>query len=433
MKSFENKIGKKLIHRLIFIYFSVSFSFVHLPLAQFHHSLGSLFNYVSSLFIFIFICILLYSGKSLDKQGINIFNIAFFALGLILFLQIIALLPFYENTKYVEFVQRSLSSSISHIATYASISLIICGAIYSDFDYRGLVSASKISIRILILFLFFEMISTTFSIEPFKSIFNFIAPLIHYRSEVDDFGGRIRGFSNEPSYLAVVVIFLVSILLLDKSRDISKNYFSIFLLSLLSAVSLSKNLLIGIAVLLLVHSIFYKKFLLQLLILIPLLFYYFYLTTISLDGYSWQYEEFGYDISTITRVGSWYAAWTGFISSPIIGNGIGLAGKLIPDFYPDWFFISSEANDWKDASAVYGTPVFSNTLRLLFEMGILGIIFFGFLIYSLVRLSNCRSFFAHDNFLLIIGFLLCYSMVDVLTYWPWFVALAIKRDMSYVR
>ena len=243
----------------------------------------------------------------------------------------------------------------------------------------------------------------------------------------------MRGFSNEPSYMAVVVVFLTTILLIDNTRPKKTNYFFLVVVLVLSAASLSKNLLGGVMVLLVFHAFYYKKIFPAIFLLIALSVAYFMYATTQVEGIQWQYEAYGYDISTITRVGSWVAAWDGFINSPFIGNGYGLAGGVLHKFYPEWFYISPEAADWEAASVSFATPVFSNIFRVMFESGFLGLTLVFGSIYFLIRVSNRRKLLSHDNVMLVCAFLLCFGMVDVMSYWPFYVALGIRRSLSEVR
>lgn len=193
---------------------------------------------------------------------------------------------------------------------------------------------------------------------------------------------------------------------------------------------MSKNVLIGAFIVLLINCIYIKRLIIPTALLLCYLIFMFILMTSELDAYVSQYKSLGFDISTITRVGSWTAAWYGFLDSPFLGNGMGLAGKFLPNYYPEWFYISPESNDWSLASINFGTPVFSNLFRVLFEGGIFGAGCIVYFVISLVRLSNSRSLLSRDNFLLLSGFFLAFMMVDQLTYWPIFVALGLNRSVN---
>jgi hypothetical protein len=231
----------------------------------------------------------------------------------------------------------------------------------------------------------------------------------------------------------VVIIYLSAILLIDNTRSRRQNYMLLGCLVVVSAASVSKNVLVGIIFLLIIHSIFYRHLIPVIALAVACIVLFFIYSTSQIDGIQWQYDEYGVDFSTITRVGSWVAALTGFLDAPLLGNGIGLAGGLITKFYPDWFYVSPEALDWESASVNYGSPVFSYVFRILFEMGLAGAIFFLQMIYLLIRCSNRRSVFSHDNFLLFSGFLLTCAMVDAMSFWPFYAALGIPRGNEDVR
>jgi hypothetical protein len=423
-------INRGAARKLLFFYFLATFSYAHLPLANIHHSLGSLFNYVFFL-ISIFVLVIAIRAKIFYRRECVFLFFSVFLLTLIFGLQVIFIYPGVSDGN--SFLTRSLGSIASTLASYLGIFLAVCLAKYCNFTFRHMSAACFYSLAILCGYLFIETLGVQFNLEPFGTVVVFFSKYLNYRDEVDSLGGRVRGFSNEPSYMAVVVVFLTTILLIDNTRSKKTNYIFLVVVLVLSAASLSKNLLGGVMVLLVLHAFYYRKIFPIIFLLIALSIAYFVYATTQVDGIQWQYEAYGYDISTITRVGSWVAAWDGFVDSPFIGNGYGLAGGILHKFYPEWFYVSPEAADWEAASVLFATPVFSNIFRVMFESGVLGLIFIFGSIYFLVKGSNRRKILSHDNVMLVCAFLLCFGMVDVMSYWPFYVALGIRRSLFEVR
>jgi hypothetical protein len=359
------------------------------------------------------------------------------AIKLTIFYLLIALLQIYilliNNTIDLEEKSfRILISTISYTITSIHIISIVSLANLSGFNFKDAMKAIKISSFILIIYMTIELLSGTYDITPFNDFINIVTPFIQYRSDLEDVSGRIRGFSNEPSYLGVVIVFLISTLLVFSNNKL-KDYIFIFIILFLSSFSMSKNILIGAIFILVINFFYFKKILVPTILLIIYLCYKFYIMTSSLDAYMAQYQNLGYDISTITRVGSWVAAWNGFLDSPIFGNGFGIAGKYLQYYYPQWFFNSPEASGWLAASENYGAPVFNSLFRVLFEGGIAGLVCLIYFIISLIRLSNNRSILTKDNAILLAGFSMAFMMVDQLSYWPFYVVLGLCRSNNIIQ
>jgi hypothetical protein len=115
---------------------------------------------------------------------------------------------------------------------------------------------------VLSLYLVVEIIGIRYSLEPFSSIVDIVSEYLNYRDEARQSGGRVRGFTNEPSYLAVVIIFLISVLLVDKSRSKNVNYLLVFCMVAISSAAVSKNLVIGLSIVLFIHALYFRRLLL---------------------------------------------------------------------------------------------------------------------------------------------------------------------------
>lgn len=420
--------GRSLGIILLSLYFGLSFSYVHLPAVNIHHSLGSLFNY-----LFPFIAVLTLANPVWNRKkylrDFGLVGSSFVILGLLLVLQMIFILPGMDKSNTLVKVYASMAGSLM---VYAGLSLALCLARLSGFQFAHLSRASFWALIVLLAYQGIEVLGGMFGIEPFLTVLQASAEYLNYRDDFDISAGRIRGFSNEPSYMAVVVIFFSSIVLIDKTRSAKINYVLLALIALMSAAAVSKNIIAGILILMAVHFIYYRKWL-PVFVLAALMYVgIFAYSVLQMEGMRWQYTEFGVDTSTITRVGSWVAAWNGFLESPIIGNGYGLAGGILDKFYPDWFFMSPDADQWASKGEDFAIPVFNNFFRIIFEAGLFGVALLISNIYFLVRSSNTRGFLAHDNAILVCALLLCLGMVDVLSFWPVYLALGIRRDASEV-
>jgi hypothetical protein len=420
-----------IIRALFSLYFLSTFSYVHLPFAVYHHSLGSLFNYFGGLIILLsvfYIPLLKFSRH----EAWLLFSISSVLMIDVICQGLVAFIDGFTHTE-PEMLLRSFKAFFGMLLPLISVIYFIKVAEESSFSFKYLSEYSRYSLYILLLYLIVEVLGSKYGVEPFRYIVAFVSKYLNYRDEMISLAGRIRGFSNEPSYMAVPVIFLVTILLIDKNINNVWRYFLLLLLFAVSAVSLSKNLLIGLVVLSLLHGFYYRKAIPYMILLVSVFIFIFYINIEENIGIRLQYESHGIDYSTVTRVGSWVAAWEGFLDYPIFGRGLGLAGKFIVDYYPKWFYLSPEASKWVAASENIAAPVFSNLFRLLFEMGAMGVIILFIIIYGFTRKSNDRSLLSHDNILIITGYILSYCMVDVLTYWPWYILLGLRRNIWEVR
>ena len=409
----------------------MSFSYAHLPLASLHHSLGSLFNYVG----FVLVCVAVTKLAQLRFERTEVIALSGCLVILIAAVlgQALKSLMFRSGSAEADLVVHSALTFPSAVLPLVAVLLIVRLASMTSFTFRDLAHATRFATIILCGYLAIELLGARFEIEPFATIVRLVSRYLNYRDDLDMLGGRLRGFSNEPSYLAVVVVFMCAVVLVDNTVSDLKRYSLLMVVLALSSASLSKNIFVGLMVLLIVHALYFRRLIPMMAIVLATLVALFYANLGQSEAILQQYEDFGIDISTLTRVGSWVAAWNGFLENPLFGNGLGLTGKLLVAHYPEWFYSSPEASQWEVASAAFGTPVFSNLFRTLFELGLFGVVFVAFQLFSFTRISNSRSLLAHDNAILLTAFLVSYGMVDVLTFWPWYAALAIRRPAGEVR
>lgn len=412
-----------IIKYCLFFFFVFSFSYAHLPFEKYHHGLSSLFNYVIPLLILLIV--INYKKIFISKYLKLIIILSLFYI--IISLIQIGKLFFYNSVDFNEKSLHIFTTALIYIVLLTQVIAIIGLANFYNFNFLNAISAIKISSIILIIYLLIELIGNIYKLSPFDELMARLTPFLQYRLGLDYSTTRLRGLSNEPSYLGVVIVFLISALLSLKNITY-KDYILIILLIILASFSMSKSILISIIIILILCSFYNRKIIFPSFFIITSLVYHFYIQTLSLDSYVVQYKDLGYDISTITRVGSWAAAWNGFLDAPVFGHGFGVAGKDLLNYYPEWFFKSPEALIWIDLENNYGIPVFSNLFRVLFEGGLFGAIFFIYFISCLIRFSNNRSYFSQDNALLIVGFSLAFMMVDQLSYWPFFIILGLNRS-----
>jgi O-antigen ligase len=417
---FSTAIMRTLLAWTVFL----SFSYVHLPLVAIHHSLGSLFNF--PLFVLILVAgtnIVL--GDSFPRALLRYFVCYAFCTILVL---IGSFMLFNGLLGSSDPAQTKLC--VSAISNLWLPLLVVCIGYATHtcrYSIEDLYAHSHIPTRILVSFLCFEFAAVGLKLPLISDLYQAMLPVLQYRTDSDAFAGRVRGLSNEPSYLAIVVIFLTTIHLLTYLRGNKKALVYVLLLGAIGVVSLSKNLLLSLVVLISVTSVLNKgaaKYGIPFLGLLGLIFFYF---LQSNEGIYWQYRENGIDFSTLTRIGSWHAAFSGFLDSPVFGWGPGSAGYLLDRFYPSYFFMSNDADHWIEQKEVFGIPVFNYFFRSLFEYGLVGLLFLIYLCALSTRACGSR-FFSRENVLILVAFFLVINMTDNLTYWPFIILLFAGRD-----
>jgi hypothetical protein len=402
----------------------LSFSYVHLPLVAIHHSLGSLFNFPLFLLILAVGCNIAL-GDSFPRALLRYF--VFYAFCTILVL--IGSFFFFQGLLGSSDPAQTklLVSAVSNLWLPLLVLFIGYATHKCRYSIKDLYAHSHIPTRILLSFLCFEFAAIGLKLPLISDLYEAMLPFLQYRTDSDAFAGRVRGFSNEPSYLAIVVIFLTTIHLLTYMRGNKKALVYVLLLGAIGVVSLSKNLLLSLVILISITVVLQKgaaKYGIPFLVLLGLIFSYF---LQSNEGIYWQYRENGIDFSTLTRVGSWHAAFSGFLDSPLFGWGPGSAGYLLDRFYPSYFFLSNDADHWIEQKEVFGIPVFNYFFRSLFEYGVVGLLFLSYLCALSAKACGAR-FFSRENVLVFVAFFLVINMTDNLTYWPFVILLFARRD-----
>lgn len=212
-------------------------------------------------------------------------------------------------------------------------------------------------------------------------IYNFLDELLH--DHENDYFGKyvVRSLAFEPSYLALPIAFLLPIALLGnnlysgiKSKFVlcgliflsiisgSRTGIVVTILQLIVSFLIGKNLVITNS-----NKNFFRRYLLLFLLLSLFLMSYETIMSLTIINET--------SISNVERMGSWLASLLVFLDNPFIGVGLGLSGGFIADYYPDFFYLSYNANKWADYSDQFGSSVFAMLPRLIAELGIVGFTF----------------------------------------------------------
>lgn len=214
-----------------------------------------------------------------------------------------------------------------------------------------------------------------------------------FRYSVDPYTTpRLRGFTQEPSYLGMVIAVLYPLVLLRLEKRVSVSTLVLLLgLWICLFFSLSKT---GLATCILITLFWALRRMRSTFILVAVgsmttfVAVYFGALDLLLEGneaYLNQWTEDGIDISTLTRVGHMVAALNLWLDNLLMGAGLGQSGYFLPDYYPDWIWASPEAPMWAAAAANGGVPTFAFLPKLLAEIGLIGAVFLLIKTWPLLR------------------------------------------------
>lgn len=188
---------------------------------------------------------------------------------------------------------------------------------------------------------------------------------------------RLRGFTQEPSYLGMVIATLYPICLIRFNRRLT-ILGGILILGLWTCLifSMSRTGILACLVMTGLVLLGWPKRLLMLIsagVALGLAWSSFpQLSAGKLLSFSWL-PSTTTDGSTMVRIAHIFASINTWLANPLLGVGLGQAGFILPNFYPPWYGPGSpEFEVWSKAAAWGGTPSLSFLPRLLAEVGILG-------------------------------------------------------------
>ncbi|KFN39676.1 hypothetical protein KN63_01790 [Smithella sp. F21] len=227
---------------------------------------------------------------------------------------------------------------------------------------------------------YFENISAAY-------LLNYLEPIFHDRAYSEsDSVFRVRGYAFEPSYFSLYIAF-VSPWLFSYLINFSSSKFKPFslLILLFTIIIFTKSRITYVVFFIEFASFvflafrfrltdnFKKEFFLLFLVMSGMLvmslinYDSIFLTIQSLTSFESK------DISNIDRLASIHSAFLLGFDHTIFGVGYGLAGAYLPDYYPNYAFLSYQMTEWASArEKCLGAPVFSMLPRLIAETGFIG-------------------------------------------------------------
>lgn len=355
-------------------------SFNHLPLTQVHFLLGSApYYFLVVLGIFL-----------LARNGLVASRPLFVAFLLVLaacMLSICANLPkiVYTESLRASGSARAVTTTLSWVIYFgfAAVCFSVAGREKLDFlFFRRMV---VLSFTLLLPYYFLEILTIQGN-SAAESILRALEAVLHVPS-VEGFAPRVRGLTQEPSYLGVYLAFAYP-WLLSFAEGIGWIWGGALVGSvwIVAVYSLSKTALGTLLLLTIIYAfarasrLSFKR-ILGLSILGLMLVLAVYISSDALYEQNiaiWllQYEESGVDFSTITRFGSQFAAIGLWLDNIVFGVGPGFSGAYLPDYYPNWMLANSnEIQVWTALSKEnLGAPTFSIYTRILAEYGVFGAI-----------------------------------------------------------
>lgn len=254
-------------------------------------------------------------------------------------------------------------------------------------------------------------------------------------------GNRLRAFTQEPSYLGMVIATVYPICLIRLNQKVTApNFilvlglwicllFSVSRIGILSCCILTVLILLG----------WPKRLLIMILFGLILACLYFFLPALEghgLRAFSWTpvFKQSGLDGSNITRLAHTVATYKAWIGNFLFGNGLGQLGYVLPQFYPSWYGPGSpEFEIWAPKAAFGGTPSLSFLPKLLAEIGLIGL---GILIiWAMPALKNTINSFKNNDLvkkytLSFAGFLLASFGVEGYLFLPSWLIFALILGVS---
>ncbi|QWD04214.1 hypothetical protein G6720_01675 [Polynucleobacter paneuropaeus] len=195
-------------------------------------------------------------------------------------------------------------------------------------------------------------------------------------------GNRLRGFTQEPSYLGMVISVLYPICFIRLNEKFTlprlllvgglwtclifamtrTGLITCLLLTILVMMAWPKRLLIG-TICLGILGILWFQF--------PILRVGMFASMAWVPGLS----PGGLDGSTFVRGAHIVAALKTWLANPFFGVGLGQSGYLLDQFYPSFYNSSSaEYAVWQSRGSFGGIPSFSFIPRFLAEIGLIGLL-----------------------------------------------------------
>jgi hypothetical protein len=267
--------------------------------------------------------------------------------------------------------------------------------------------------------------------------FDFLGPLGHTEYS----SNRLRAFTQEPSYLGMVIATLYPICFIRLNERLSIPRITLVIglwLCLIFSVSRT-GLLTCIIITFLILLAWPKRLGLLVAVLLVCVGLWNYLPQLQANsflGFSWVplLNQANLDGSSLVRSAHILASIKGWLSNPLFGLGLGQAGFVLPQFYPEWYTSTSpEYNLWVSKSAFGGTPSLSFLPKLLAEIGLLGL---GILLcWAIPALKNIIYSFKDNNLtkkytLSFMGFLLASFGVEGYLFLPAWLILALVLGLS---
>jgi hypothetical protein len=215
---------------------------------------------------------------------------------------------------------------------------------------------------------------------------------------------RLRGLTQEPSYLGMVIATLYPICFIRLNQKYTFNKL-LLVLGLWTCLifSMSRTGLLSCFILTFVILLIWPKrlfmgiFVFTLLVFVWSRFSQLFnkpdlgLSWYSFLGLTWlpSYADPGMG-NSLPRLAHVLATLKAWWVNPLFGVGLGQLGYVLPEYYPDFYTTSSrEYASWVGSQAKGGVPSFSFVPKLLAEIGLLGVILLNYGVFS--RFNHYKS------------------------------------------
>jgi len=281
--------------------------------------------------------------------------------------------------------------NITMLVFYFYICLFAYNALRNNEDaFLKIRNVCMYSFLIVIPYALLEILSYYYEINLASYLLRYLEPIFHDRNYAfTDDVSRVRGYAFEPSYFSLYIAFVSPWLLsyLIEIYEKKKFLFSLLIFLFFTIIIYTQSRItyitviiqVAIYVWLILHfqikkELFKKNLLIKVFIFTAFLLF---IVSMNYQKIFWTFQSLTSfeptNISNLERLASMHSAMLLSLDHPIYGVGFGLAGAYLPDYYPDYAFLSYSMVFWANAREInFGTPVFSVLPRVLAETGLIG-------------------------------------------------------------
>lgn len=238
-----------------------------------------------------------------------------------------------------------------------------------------------------------------------RSVYLTISGIIHSNQTFIETPFRLRSVGSEPSFIGIYFTFLLPWLLVARVYCRQRILINLCIIIAICMVLLTASRTAYAALLLIIVSWIYVGYFMQahtpkrmaaLALQAPLLFPLFILLMIlilTFDTTLIEWVNQSDNLSNLTRLATYTAAFETFKQNILFGTGFGLTGYYLWPHMPDWGFWSYEIINYLETDrSGQAPPIYSMFVRIAGDLGLLGLLgWYGFWSYSLINVIKAAQ------------------------------------------